>query len=270
MRGILIVALVILLKVATAQETLIVLNDSTKIKTEITALSDNLLFTKAGSFNISEVFSVRFASEEEYQRKRVMGDVLRSYPIKVYSGNKQLPAVVARPRPAVEDSAEKPETYFQENGATESYTPKGDFGVGIGLDYGGLGGRITYLPVKRLGLFFAGGYAFAGFGYNAGFHLRAAPDKRVSFIANLMYGYNAAIQVSGAPQFDKLYYGASITAGVMLRSRRDENNFFTIELGVPFRSQAFDNDYTSLRNNPSVRMGPVSPVTFSLGYHFGF
>lgn len=270
MRGILIVALVIVLKVATAQETLIVLNDSTKVKTEITALSDNLVFTKAGSFNISEVYSVRFANEDEYQRKRVMGDVLRSYPIKVYGGSKLLPALVARPRPAVEDSPEKPETYYQENGLKESYTPKGDFGLGIGLDYGGLGGRLTYMPVKRFGLFFAGGYAFAGFGYNAGVHLRAAPDKRVSFIANLMYGYNAAIVVSGAPQFDKLYYGASITAGVMLRSRRDENNFFTIELGVPFRSQAFDNDYTSLRNNPSVRMGPVSPVTFSLGYHFGF
>lgn len=77
MRGILIVALVIVLKVATAQETLIVLNDSTKVKTEITALSDNLIFTKAGSFNISEVNSVRFADEDEYQRKRLMGDVLR-------------------------------------------------------------------------------------------------------------------------------------------------------------------------------------------------
>ncbi|MFM8912258.1 MAG: hypothetical protein ACKOE6_04960, partial [Flammeovirgaceae bacterium] len=83
MRWILMVALLMVLQVAFGQETLIVLNDSTKVKTEITALSDNLVFSKAGSFNISEIYSVRFASEDEYQRKRVMADVLRSYPIKV-------------------------------------------------------------------------------------------------------------------------------------------------------------------------------------------
>lgn len=55
-----------------AQNTLITLNDSTKVKTEITAISDNLLFSKAGSFNLSEIYSIRFESKEEYNKKKCL------------------------------------------------------------------------------------------------------------------------------------------------------------------------------------------------------
>src|SRR6185503_19117939 len=69
-----------------------------------------------------------------------------------------------------------------------------NLGLGFGFDYGGIGGNLTVYPQKNVGLFFGGGYAFAGFGYNAGIKLRLLPGKPSSqftpfFMA--MYGYNA-------------------------------------------------------------------------------
>ena len=55
---------------------------------------------------------------------------------------------------------------------------KMNIGLGIGLDYGGIGGRITFLPVKRLALFAGVGYALVDFGYNLGAQLRIIPDNK--------------------------------------------------------------------------------------------
>jgi hypothetical protein len=189
-----------------SQNTLITLLDSVKVKTEITAVSDNLLFTKAGSFNLNELYSIRFATKEEYEKKEVFATILRTYPIIVYRASerlsnldqqKKLPETAANT--TVNNYSKKPDTDFMSTAVT------GDFGIGLGLDYGGIGGRITLLPSKNLGVFFGGGYAFAGFGYNAGLNFRATPDKQASFITNVMYGYNAAYAISGAPQLNKFF-----------------------------------------------------------------
>lgn len=56
--------------------------------------------------------------------------------------------------------------------------PKGDFGLGIGIDYGGFGGRVTVCPAPAFGLFGAGGYNLNGFGYNVGGVFRISPGKK--------------------------------------------------------------------------------------------
>jgi hypothetical protein len=255
-----------------AQNTLITLNDSTKVKTEITAISDNLLFSKAGSFNMSEIYSIRFESKEEYDKKEVFANILRTYPIAVYRAGerlsnldqqKKLPEPVAKT--TINEYSNRPNTDFASTAVT------GDFGIGIGLDYGGIGGRLTLLPSKNLGVFFGGGYAFAGFGYNAGLNFRATPDKRASFILNVMYGYNAAYAIFGAPQLNRLFYGMSVGAGVMVKQRRNKNAFWAFELLVPFRSKEATDYYNVLKSTPGVRTdNPLLPVAFSIGYHFAF
>ncbi len=75
-------------------------------------------------------------------------------------------------------------------------TPKMNIGLGLGLDYGGIGGRFTVLTSQRFGL-------FAGLGYNLhgaelqwrGGVVRLAPDKRVCPTLHAMYGYNAVIVI---------------------------------------------------------------------------
>lgn len=154
---------------------------------------------------------------------------------------------------------------------SKSETSKGDFGIGLGLDYGGIGGRLTFLPEKHVGLFASVGYAIVGAGYNVGAKTIVNPDSKTRVALGGMYGYNAVINVSGASQYNKIYYGTSIFVGVEFRSRYKPKDYFNLELIVPFRSQEFQNDYDALKANPAITFkNSVLPIAVSLGYHFGF
>src|SRR5688572_20737664 len=82
-----------------------------------------------------------------------------------------------------------------------------NIGLGIGLDYGGIGGRVTFLPVKPLAVFAGVGYALVDFGYNLGAQLRIIPDNKFCPTFGVMYGYNGVIKVQNASTYDKIYYG---------------------------------------------------------------
>jgi hypothetical protein len=140
-------------------------------------------------------------------------------------------------------------------------------GIGLGLSYGGVGGRLSYFPHKNIGLFGAAGYNFHKLGYNFGLTARFLPDKKVCPVAMLMYGYNAVIVVAGATQYDKTYYGPSVGGGVELRLGHN-GNFMNFELLVPFRSQEYHDDMDALMSNPTVEISELLPITISIGYHF--
>ena len=94
-----------------------------------------------------------------------------------------------------------------------SSTNKAYFGLGVGLDYGGLGFKGEFLPAKWVGIFAGVGYNFVEPGFNAGFSLKPSGNK-VTPIILAMYGYNAAIRIrtsgifgNGADIHRKSYYG---------------------------------------------------------------
>ena len=148
--------------------------------------------------------------------------------------------------------------------------PKMNIGLGIGLDYGGIGGRITFLPVKRLGVFGGIGYAIVDFGYNVGAQLRITPDNRVCPTFGVMYGYNGIIKVQNTHRYDKIYYGTSLSGGMEIHFK-GRANYMNLELVVPFRSKAFYDDWDIVKNLPNVStLGDPLPVAFSIGYHFTF
>ena len=130
-------------------------------------------------------------------------------------------------------------------------------GLGIGMDYGGIGGRITFLPVKRLALFAGVGYAYVDFGYNLGAQLRIMPDKKFCPTFGVMYGYNGVINVQNTSKDDKIYYGISLSGGMEMHFG-GKQNFMNVEFIVPFRTQAF---YDAIASDPW-------PIAFSIGYHF--
>jgi hypothetical protein len=148
--------------------------------------------------------------------------------------------------------------------------PKVNIGLGIGLDYGGIGGRITFLPIRHIAVFAALGYPFVDFGYNLGAQLRIIPDKRLCPTVGVMYGYNGVIKVQNASAFDKIYYGVSLSAGLEIHFK-GKANFLNVELVVPFRSQAFHDDWDKVKQLPniSIEADPL-PIAFSIGYHFAF
>jgi hypothetical protein len=145
---------------------------------------------------------------------------------------------------------------------------KMNLGLGIGLDYGGIGGRVTFLPLKRLAVFGGIGYALVDFGYNVGAQYRFIPDNRICPTFAFMYGYNGVIKIQNASEYDEIYYGTSISGGMEIHFG-GKDNFMNVELVVPFRSKEFQDRWDWIKNQPNISIvtDPL-PIAFSIGYHF--
>jgi hypothetical protein len=149
---------------------------------------------------------------------------------------------------------------------------KASVGPGIGLDYGGIGLNITFYPHKNFGLFGSCGYAFAGIGYNAGLKVRIVPeiverDGNAYFLA--MYGYNAAIKVSGTAQYSKIFDGFSFGAGIDYRASSKEAGYWSVAVLIPIRSPEVKDYIYDLENNHGLTVQQkLSPIGISIGYHF--
>lgn len=155
------------------------------------------------------------------------------------------------------DEAEKPQF-------ARSY-----FGPGMGLDYGGFGVNIMVMPAEHLGLFLGAGYNLVGVGFNGGARLflnRTTHTVRPYFTG--MYGYNTVIRVSGAEQYNKVFYGGSIGFGLDIAASRD-NRFWTIALNVPLRGSEVDSYVDSLKGKGITFTKNLLPVAITIGYRIG-
>jgi len=147
---------------------------------------------------------------------------------------------------------------------------KVNLGIGAGLDYGGIGVDLLFYPHQNFGLFAGAGYAIAGVGFNAGVKYRFIPKKQPSNIAPYviaMYGYNAAVAVTDASQFNKLFYGPSFGAGLDFGLRPGRRGYWSAALLVPVRSSEAKEYVNDLEENEGVEFGiGLLPVAFSIGY----
>lgn len=150
-----------------------------------------------------------------------------------------------------------------------------DFGIGFGLDYGGLLGlQVGFAPVKHLTLFAAGGYYLLEFGWQVGIKgLFIAKTSKHAFrpFLKAMYGCNSVILAEGADEYNKVYKGFTVGFGVEWRFGQKKKNGFDFDLNVPLRTPDFWEDYNRMENDPrlDVVAGPI-PVAFSVGFHHEF
>jgi hypothetical protein len=249
------------------------LRDSVKLKAELILVAENQLHTKVGTLGLAEIYSVSFYSITDVLTNSKLIGQLQKGGVIVYAAGKKVETV------SVEDSVAptlvsttKPKTEKVDEKIEEIDNPlTGSFGLGFGQDYGGLGGRLTVLPDQHIGLFASVGYIFVGAGYNFGTIIRFQPEKNTVPTLSIMYGYNAAIKVSGAPQFDKIYNGVSIGGGFISKGLSNPKNYWHFELILPFRPGEFDADFDALRSNPFITgLEKPWPITISVGYHFSF
>ncbi len=142
--------------------------------------------------------------------------------------------------------------------------------AGVGLDYGGFGGCLLVYPHKNIGFFVGSGYALAGFGYNIGTKLRFISSEkfsRVNFYLLAMYGYNTAIAVQNAPEYNKIFYGPNFGIGIDFHARQSSKGYWSIALLLPVRSSDVDIYIDDLKNNHNVVLkNELIPVAFSFGY----
>jgi hypothetical protein len=154
--------------------------------------------------------------------------------------------------------------------SAQDETSKGDFGIGLGLDYGAFGGRFAFRPTPKVALLAGLGYNLNGVGYNFGAALRMNTTKKTVPYFSALYGYNAVIVVQGAAQLNKTYYGPSVGFGLEFHSRK-ASNYFNLELILPFRSSEYTNDLNAIKNNSMIKLESEPwPIALSLGYHWGF
>jgi hypothetical protein len=251
----------------------ITMKDNARLSANIVDANETSLILKEGAVSINLVKAIQYTDSTEvsanaklinYLIKRGIIVSFKETPLRyreeigLPEGKEVISQTVAEP----EDDDNQ--TRDDDTKNTESLY----FGIGLGLDYGGIGTRITFLPQENIGLFVSAGYIVRGLGYNVGLVARAAPNKKVVPTLSFMYGYNGVIIIEGAPEFDKTYFGTSIAFGVEIKSGRSLKNFLHLQLVVPQRNE-FDNDIQSLKNNPSIEIQAPPPILISIGYHFG-
>ena len=140
-------------------------------------------------------------------------------------------------------------------------------GLGLGLDYGGFGGKIEYLPVKNFGLFGGLGYNLLSAGWNVGATFKILPDKNVSPNLMLFYGYNGVSKVEGAPQYEMVSYGVTIGGNLDIKVGKNGNKL-SVSLFFPFRSQNFMDNYDTLKKDPNIEIkSDLLPVAIGVGYN---
>ena len=147
---------------------------------------------------------------------------------------------------------------------------RSSFGLGGGLDFGGLGANMLVYPNKNIGLFGGVGYALGGIGYNAGAKFRIISKKHdTDPYALIMYGYNAAIKVSGASEYDKLFYGPTIGFGMDFHSKHKNRGYWSMALLVPIRKSEVNDYKDDLKDNHGVEFkNELLPIAISIGYRF--
>ena len=150
-----------------------------------------------------------------------------------------------------------------------------DFGVGFGLDYGGLlGFQFGIAPVKYVTFFGAVGYYMFQMGWNLGVKALLFPKTTqypVRPFLKAMYGCNSVIAADGTSEYDKVYKGFSLGVGFEFRFGKKKMNGIDLDLNIPLRTGDFWYDYNTMKNDPrmEVTQEPI-PVAFSIGYHHEF
>ena len=111
-------------------------------------------------------------------------------------------------------------------------------------------------------------------GYNLGIKSRIALGSSTSHVLlsfMAMYGYNAVIRVQDYRDLNKVFYGATIGAGVDFKPFRYSDDYISLSLFVPLRSSEVQDyvDYLEQVYNVVFEQGLI-PVTFSFGYRIVF
>ncbi len=146
---------------------------------------------------------------------------------------------------------------------------KAFLGTGAGLDYGGLGIRAEFQPIKTIGIIGGFGYNLASPAYNVGLSFKVLPEKRITPTLMAMYGYNAVIRIKyPLGNVDaKTYYGPSIGAGCEIYDNNNKNKL-ALEIFLPFRSSEFHDRYDELKDAGYDFQPGILPITFTIGYNF--
>lgn len=138
-------------------------------------------------------------------------------------------------------------------------------GVGLGMDFGGIGGKLEYMFADFTGLFLGAGSNFNGLGINGGVMIKPLHNRQVTPYLLGMYGYTGTVKIEGASQFNMTDYGFSTGGGIEIKTRN--LNVWQIGIVAPFRSQEFRDHYEFLKDHPDISLNnALLPIQISIGF----
>jgi len=141
-------------------------------------------------------------------------------------------------------------------------------GIGIGLDYGSLGGKIEYLPIEEVSVFGGIGYNYVNVGWNLGGSYNIKMSERVTLKPTAMYGSNGSVRIDGSPKYDKVSNGLTLGLGLDLNAPHSLGKW-NFGLYVPIRSKEFMDHYDMLKSNSSITLkNKLIPIGITVGYNF--
>ena len=152
-------------------------------------------------------------------------------------------------------------------------------GVGVGLDYGGLGVNLLAYKNEKIGAFIGVGYNIVGAGLNAGIKyrfLKEGSTSRVIPFLTAMYGYNGIIKVTSSASggysssntiYEEIFYGPSFGFGLDKKRYEYNMGYWSFEILVPIRPKSFQDQIDKLKKEGASLSQPL-PIALSIGYKF--
>jgi len=233
-----------------------------ELATTLTGVTDEQIETNDGPYYFKDIsrltFQMNLPDSATLQK-------LETHGLELYLRSKRISAFVVRSAPARPKSSVPGDTSRMHSTPTQAarkpQPSTASIGLGLGLDYGGIGMRLTMWSNSTISAFGAVGYNLDGAGFNGGLDINFAPLEKTNVFLCAMYGYNAVVERSSYNGFTtvkelKTYYGPSFGLGLKEGSRFS-NNRFSFMIIFPVR----DPEATKSADF-------VAPVTLSIGYHF--
>lgn len=208
-----------------------------QLTTTITDCTTLQLFTRDGVIALSELVSVTFFKQTPDSS---LVNKLTNAGVLVYTDDQK---------------KESDKSKVSSPAGSHEFDAAVSLGFGIGLDYGGIGGKLELFPTAPLGLFAGVGSNIAGTGFNAGLDLNFRPYKPTTPFFLVMYGYNTVVDETF------VFKGFSFGLGGKFGLGLEKKSNLALALIYPIREQG-------LQSSISQGFVKASPILFSAGINF--
>ncbi len=142
------------------------------------------------------------------------------------------------------------------------------FGLGLGVEYGVIGGQIKANVGNYIDLHFGGGYNSIGVSVAFGTSVIFLKNSRVRPKLNITFGNTHIVNVENASQYNKAYYGLAFGFGTNIYLSKNSNSYLSIGLNFFPPSQQYIQDIKRLRNNPNIYIfEQTNNWGITIGYH---
>lgn len=137
-------------------------------------------------------------------------------------------------------------------------------GVGLGLDYGGLGAKAEVLPKQWISAFASAGFTSVDMGYNVGLCGHFFTKSHIRPVIFGMYGYNASVygtfeNFNGANRKERrLHFGFTVGTGAEFDIGKNKNKKIVVNFLLPLNDK---NDFPE--------DAQIAPSFLSFGFNFG-